>query len=155
MLKRLFFLSILFLIAISGVVSQQQILYKDQFTIQYDQPAEMPNLLTGESIVYRVWLWDMAQGSPLITGTTGWLYYAETLTLEQFVITPADPRCEYAVGIQMIHIRADSVETVSDFAVTTEVADIDPTGVPGVPFVYAPDSILILDKVQNLRDSGI
>ena len=137
-------------------VAQEQILYRDEFTIQYDQPAEMPELLTGESVVYRIWLWDMAQGTPLTTGTTGWAHYAETASLEQFVVTPSDPRKEYAVGVQLVHIRADGVESISDFAVTTNVDDVDPAGIPGVPFVYAPDSMPSTpNKVENLRDSGI
>ena len=103
--------------------------------------------------MYRVWLWDTAQGAPLITGTTGWTFYAETGTFSQFVVTPTDPRREYAVGIQTVILKADATELVSDFAVTTNPDDIDPTGVPGGPFVYAPDSGT-LDKVRNLRDSG-
>lgn len=132
-----------------------QILYKDTFTICYDEPAVMPNLLSGESIVYRIWLWDAAQGSAPIATTVGWIFYAETPILEQYVVTPIDPRCEYAVGIELVHIRADLIETVSDFAVTTSLADIDPGGFPGVPFVYAPAGQLELGKVRNLRDSGI
>ncbi len=153
-MKKLLIGLMLLLIAVP-VVAQFQILYKDDFTIQYDQPTVMPNLLTGESLVYRVWLWDMSQGPPFISGTVGWTFYAETSSLEQYVITPQNPRLEYAVGIQLVHIRADLVETISDFAVTTEIADVDPTGVPGVPFVYAPDSTLAPGKVENLRDSGI
>ena len=152
-MKKLLIGLMLLLMAVP-VVAQFQILYKDDFTIQYDLPDPVPNLLPGESIVYRIWLWDMAQGPPLIAGTGGWLFSAETPTLEQFVITPQDPRREYAVGIQQIHIRADSIESLSDFAVSTEVADVDPAGYPGVPFTYAPATLLQLGKVRNLRDSG-
>jgi len=134
---------------------QYQILYKDNFTIQYDPPAELPDLLPGESLVYRVWLWDMAQGEPVVTGTADWTYYAETPSLEQYVITPTDPRREYAVGIQLVHIRTDLVETAGYFAVTTNPDDIDPAGNPGVPFTYAPAGLPMLGKVRNLRDSGM
>jgi hypothetical protein len=153
-MKKLSVFILLVLLAFS-CTAQEQILYRDNFTIQYDAPAEMPELLTGESVVYRVWLWDMAQGTPPVADTTGWAFYAETTQLEQYVVTPTDPRKEYAVGIQLVHIRADGVESTSDFAVTTNVDDVDPAGVPGVPFVYAPDSLpSALPKVENLRDSG-
>ena len=148
--------AILFLVLlVCPLFGQFQILYRDEFTLLYDPPATMPNLLSGESLVYRIWLWDTAQGPPLITGTVGWAFYAETPTLEQYVITPPDPRREYAVGVQLVHIRADLIETIGDFAVTTEVADIDPGGYPGVPFTYAPASLPVPGKVRNLRDSGI
>ncbi len=154
-MKRLMTILFLLLLAVPLVAQTYQILYRDNFTIQYDAPVTMPNLLTGESLVYRVWLWDMAQGPPLISGTTGWTFYAETPTFEQFVITPQDPRQEYAVGIETVYIRADSIETSSGFAVTTNPDDIDPGGFPGVPFIYAPASLPVPGKVQNLRDSGI
>ena len=154
MKKLLAVLGILFLLAVP-LMAQHQILYKDNFTLQYDPPAVMPELLTGESLVYRVWLWDAAQGPAPIGTTAGWIYYAETPTLEQYVITPVDPRREYVVGVQLIHIRADLVETIGDFAVTTNPDDIDPTGVPGVPFTYAPAGLLELGKARNLRDSGM
>ncbi len=145
-------LAALALVACAGF-AQHQILYRDQFTIAYDPPNPPPELLAGESAVYRVWLWDMAQGPPVVTSTTGWTFHAETATLSQFIVTPADPRREYAVGVQLVLIRADGTEQESDFAVTTNPDDIDPNGVPGVPFVYAPDSGT-LQKVRNLRDSG-
>ena len=148
-------IGLLLLFAVCSVWGQQKILYKDNFTIQYDAPAVMPNLLTGESLVYRVWLWDMSQGPPFISGTVGWAFYAETLSLEQYVVTPQNPRLEYAVGIETIFIRADLIEVSSGFAVTTEMSDIDPGGIPGVPFVYAPASLPVPGKVRNLRDSGI
>lgn len=136
--------------------AQEQILYRDAFTIQYDAPVDIPELLSGESVVYRVWLWDTAQGVPVVTSTTGWTYYAETADLSQYVITPADPRRSYAVGVQLILVRADATEEISDFAVTTNADDIDPEGFPGVPFVYAPDSpFQPIPKVDNLRDSGM
>lgn len=97
----------------------------------------------------------MAQGEPVTTSTIGWIFYAETASLSQYVVTPVDPRRSYAVGVQLIHIRADAVETASYFAVTTNAADIDPAGVPGVPFVYAPDGLPQPEKARNLRDSGM
>ena len=154
-MKRFLFILLIGLIGLLPVMGQEQILYRDNFTIVYQNPAVMPELLTGESIFYRVWLWDMAQGVPVTTSTTNWIFYSESAVLEQYVVTPVDPRKEYAVGVQLVHRRADSVETVSNFAVTTNAADVDPLGDPGVPFVYSPDSILLLDKVRNLRDSGI
>ncbi len=154
-MKKILVLLVLLLALVYSTFGQAQILYKDTFTIQYDEPAVMPNLLSGESIVYRIWLWDAAQGPAPITTTVGWIFYAETTVLEQYVVTPVDPRREYAVGVELVHIRADLIETVSDFAVTTSIADIDPGGFPGVPFVYAPAGQLELGKVRNLRDSGI
>lgn len=154
-MKRFLLTVLLVLGVLACLGGQAQILYRDDFTILYDPPAELPELLTGESLVYRVWLWDMAQGEPVTTSTANWIFYAETPDLSQYVITPLDPRREYAVGIQLIHVRADLTESASYFAVTTNPADVDPAGVPGVPFTYAPDTLLVLDKVRNLRDSGM
>ncbi len=154
-MKRLFLgLMLLAFMACAGF-GQEQILYRDQFTIQYDPPATLPELLEGESLVYRIYLWDMAQGAPVAASTTGWIFYAETALLEQLVVTPPTPRRTWAVGVQLVHIRADLVETASYFAVTTKAEDVDPAGVPGVPFVYAPDGLLQPEKVLNLRDSGM
>lgn len=154
-MKKLLLIGLLALLAIGCVSAQEQILYRDEFTIQYDPPAELPELLEGESLVYRVWLWDMSTGAPVTTSETGWLLYAETPSLEQYVVTPPTPRREWAVGVQLVHVRADSSEAVSDFAVTTVADDIDPAGYPGVPFVYAPATTSQPGKVRNLRDSGI
>ena len=153
-MKRLLIVGLLFAVAL-GACAQTAVLYRDQFTIQYDAPAVLPELLEGESLVYRIYLWDMAQGEPVTTGTTGWILYAQTATLEQFVVTPPTPRRTWAVGVQLVHVRADLVETASYFAVTTNVADVDPLGVPGVPFVYAPDGLPQPEKARNLRDSGM
>lgn len=153
-MKKLLFVFVLLVVAL-GACAQTTILYRDEFTIQYDPPAVLPELLEGESLVYRIYLWDMAQGAPLTTGTTGWIFYAQTATLEQFVITPPTPRRTWAVGVQLVHIRADLTETPSYLAVTTVAEDVDPAGVPGVPFVYAPDGLIVPDKARNLRDSGM
>jgi hypothetical protein len=154
-MKRYLLVALLVVVAMGASCQTYQILYRDNFTIQYTAPAVLPNLLPGESTHYSVWLWDMAQGAPAVTSTAGWLFVADTPTLEQYVITPADPRREYAVGIQFVHVRADAVESVSDFAVTTNVADVDPAGVPGVPFVYAPATSGRPGKARNLRDKGM
>ena len=153
MKRALLILAALALVACVGFT--QEILYRDNFTILYDAPADLPDLLPGESVVYRIWLWDMAQGSPVTTSTAGWQFVAETPSLSQYLITPSDPRLEYAVGIELVLIRADMVESSSDFAVTTSAADIDTEGFPGVPFTYAPDSVFpVIPRVGGLRDSG-
>ena len=154
-MKRIALFALLLLVAALSF-GEYQILYRDTFTIEYNEPVDMPELLSGESRAYRIWLWPMEQGPPAITTTTGWQFVGETTTLSQYVITPPDPRLEYAVGVQTVFIRADAVEIDGDFAVTTEVDDVDPGGFPGVPFTYAPDSLLpLLPKVDNLRDSGM
>ena len=153
-MKRIALLGVLLLIA-ACAFGQYQILYRDTFTLEYDAPVPMPELLSGESTVYRVWLWPMEQGPPAISTTVGWQFVGETLTLAQYVVTPADPRLEYAIGVQLVLVRADAVEVDGDFAVSTVEEDVDPGGFPGVPFTYAPDSLLpLLPKVDNLRDSG-
>ena len=154
-MKKLFAILVLGLMVLACVGAQTAVLYRDQFTIQYDAPATMPELLSGESVVYRIWLWDVAQGPPVATTTTGWTFYAETAVLEQYVITPADPRREYAVGIQTVHLKADDTEAVGYFAMTTNPEDVDPEGYPGVPFTYAAESLPRPEKARNLRDSGI
>jgi len=155
-MKKLVLVLLLALLVVACASTQTYtILYKDDFTIQYDAPTTLPELLPGESLVYRVWLWDMAQGAPGATTTAGWTFYAETAVLEQYVITPTDPRREYAVGIQTVHLKADDTEAAGYFAMTTNPADVDPGGVPGVPFTYAPGSLQPPAKVRNLRDSGM
>ena len=154
-MKRIALFALLLLVAALSF-GEYQILYRDTFTIEYNEPVDMPELLSGESRVYRIWLWPMEQGPPAITTTTGWQFVGETTTLSQYVITPPDPRLEYAVGVQTVFIRADAVEIDGDFAVTTEVDDVDPGGFPGVPFTYAPNSTYPeIPKVYNLRDSGM
>ena len=156
MKRALLILFALALVACAGFAQPYEILYRDTFTLLYDEPVDMPELLSGESAEYGIWLWDTSQGVPVVTSTTGWDFYARTLELSQYVITPADPRLEYAVGVELILIRADGAEEVSDFAVTTNPDDIDTEGFPGVPFTYAPDSpFLAIPKVRNLRDSGM
>ena len=145
----------LFLVVAFGAFGQSQILYRDTFTILWNPPAPPPELLTGESLVYRVYLWDMAAGAPPATPDPGWQYWGETALLEMAVIVPTVNRQEWAVGIQSVLIRADATEVASQFARTTELADIDPIGEPGVPFVYAPDGITIPLSPEALRDSGM
>ena len=152
-MKRFLFI-MLMVLATLGAFAQATILYRDSFTILYSPPAVLPVLLPGESTHYDIWLWDMSQGSPPLTSTVGWIYVDSAPTLSQYVITPTDPRREYAVGVQFIHVRTDGIETASDFAVTTNPADIDAAGVPGVPFVYAPATTGKPGKVRNLRDAG-
>lgn len=148
-------LTLLFITIAFAVFGQATILYKDDFTLLYDAPAPYPDLLAGESVVYRIYLWDMADGAPTSTPGPSWNYYAETAVLSQFVVTPPAPRIAWCVGVQTIIIRADLVEVPSGFAYTMNPADIDPAGEPGVPFTYALDSEVVTPgKVLNLRDSG-
>jgi hypothetical protein len=154
-MKRFLLVALLVLAAMAAQCQTYQIVYRDNFTLAYEPPAVLPVLLPGESMHYSVWLWDVAQGAPVATSTAGWAFVASTPTLEQYVIVPPDPRREYAVGVQVVHVRADSVEIPGYFAVTTNAADIDTAGYPGVPFVYAPASGATPGKARNLRDKGM
>ena len=156
MKRALLIFAALALVACAGFAQTYHILYEDDFTLLYDNPADMPDLLSGESVKYGIFLWDVSQGPPNIVSTVGWVFYAETLDLSQYIVTPPDPRLEYAVGVQLILVRADGTENPSDFAVTTNPDDIDTEGYPGVPFTYAPNSpSQMIPKVENLRDSGM
>lgn len=147
-------ISLLLLVGLAAW-GQELLLYKDAFTLQYDAPATLPNLLPGESLVYKVYLWDLAQGTPPAGTTTGWTYYASTLTLSQYIVIPPDPRLAYAVGVQLVLIRADGIEAPGYFAMTTNPADVAPApAYPGVPFGYAPAGLPTLGGARNLRDSG-
>ena len=154
-MKRLLIIVLLLGVAF-GAFGQDTILYRDNFTLLFNEPVPPPTLLPGESMTYRVYLWDIADGAPTPVLGPNWVYYAETPILEQFVVTPADPRVGWCVGVQSVITRADAVEVLSDLAYTTNVADIDPLGDPGVPFVYALDSeTALLGSPEALRDSGI
>ena len=59
------FLIVLLLFITVLACAQEQILYRENFTILFDAPETLPDLLTGESISYRVYLWDMSQGAPV------------------------------------------------------------------------------------------
>ena len=149
-------LIVLMLFVAFAACGQETVLYKDDFTILYNEPADLPDVLSGESIVYRIYLWDMADGEPTTAMGPSWCYYAETPTLAQYVVTPPDPRTGWAVGIQSVFIRADLTEFVSRFAHTMNAVDVDPLGDPGVPFFYALDSETpTIGPVQDLRDSGM
>ena len=140
------------LLCFSGIaVAQEQILYRDTFTILWDAPEI--DLLTGESVAYRVYTWDMALGVPTEALGPNWIYQGETPALELAVTLPTDQRREYAVGVQSVLTKADATEEISSLAITTDPLDIDPTGYPGVPFVYAPDGAI--SEPENLRDLGM
>ena len=52
-MKRIALFALLLLVAALSF-GEYQILYRDTFTIEYNEPVDMPELLSGESRVYRI-----------------------------------------------------------------------------------------------------
>ena len=144
-------LILLLLLLPSFLYSQTTIFYKLNPVLSWDTPAGYENgdpFLPEDIISYEVFLWNTALGDIEDQAIENLNYFGTTLNNE---ITLSFPnRYNWAAAVRIRITDGDENTVVSDLAYTTNAEDV-----ANLPFIYAPDIPAILQKLQNLRDSGI
>jgi len=144
-------LLLVFLFVSANCFSQTTIYYKLNPTLMWDAPTEYENgdpFLLEDIISYEVFLWNTALGAIEDQEIENLNYFGTTLNKE--IVLSFPNRYNWAAAVRMRVTDGDGNTEISSLAYTTTPEDTN-----NLPFAYAPDIPVILQKLQNLRDSGI
>jgi hypothetical protein len=135
--------------------AQSQVLYNTSPTLVWDAVTVDGNgdpWLPEDVVEYEIYFWDSANGDATVQLLTDLTHFATTSATELQLTFPY--RANWAVGVRTKHTDGGgNVVYSADLAWTIVLEDIDSTGSPGSPFVYAPLQGQP-EKPDNLRDSG-
>ena len=146
---RRFALILAALALVACVGSTQEIIYKDQATLQWDPVTTDANgdpLLPEDSVAYEVYIYDSALAID-DQNPANLLYIGETTATEMLIIFPE--RRNWYAGVRAAVTTGEPATYYSVIAWS-----YDTEAVADVPFGYVPLGGVIPAPPENLRDSG-
>jgi len=147
MKRALLILAALALVACVGWT--QDIIYKDQATLQWDAVTTDANgdpLLPEDTVTYEVYIYDSALTID-DQNTANLIFIAETAGTEQLIVFPE--RRNWYAGVRAKIVTGEPVTQYSMIAWS-----YDSEAVADVPFGYQPLGGVVPAVPDNLRDSG-
>jgi len=148
MRRFVFILAALALVAC--VASTQEIIYRDQATLEWDAVTTDGNgdpLLPEDTVSYEVYIYDSALTID-DQNTANLIYIGETVVTEMLIIFPE--RKNWYAGVRAKVVTGEPLTNYSAIAWSYDAEVVEVS-----PFVYQPLGGVVPAVPDNLRDSGI